>query len=195
MRAFWVHNNAQMTMWEHQMIILEINREKIFNLGNPRINFIHHHQSIGSPLWSHHFQVLPSSTTRLDSICHQAHNQALIQPKNIHVLGHCGKHMISPKDVMLVLKCFPLSNSQYMGRHLQAHLEGLWDCLESIQYTEWHYLHLLHRDNFPVHVEDPQLVFEWNDSSRQWNCAGQILQRLSIIPHHQRISITNHCQL
>jgi len=69
------HNNAQMTMWEHHMMIQEISRPKTLNSGNPWINFIHYHhhhhhhhhhrhQGIVTRLRSHHFQALPSSTPR-----------------------------------------------------------------------------------------------------------------------------------
>ena len=48
-------------------------------------------------------------------------------------MGHRGKHLISPKEDMVDLKCSPLSNSQDMGHHLQAHLECLQHRLETTQ--------------------------------------------------------------
>ena len=48
-------------------------------------------------------------------------------------MGHRGKDMISPNDEMVDLNCSPLSNSQVMGRHLQAHLECLQHRLATIQ--------------------------------------------------------------
>jgi len=89
------HNNAQMTMWVHQIIMLEIHQAKTLNSGNPQIKFIHHRGIVFRPR-SHHFQVLPRSTTMPHSVWLQAHNQALVEPKDIWVMGHCGKHMISP---------------------------------------------------------------------------------------------------
>ena len=40
-------------------------------------------------------------------------------------MSPCGKHMISPKEDMVDLKWSPLSNSQDMGRHVEAQLECL----------------------------------------------------------------------
>jgi len=89
------HNNAQMTVWKHQILMLETHQSNRLNSCNPQINSILH-QDIVTRLRSHHFQALPSSTTMPDSIWHPAHNRALVQPKDIWVIGHCGKHMISP---------------------------------------------------------------------------------------------------
>jgi hypothetical protein len=91
------------------------------------------------------------------STSHQAYNQALVQPKDIQVMGHCGKHMISPKEVMVDLRCSPLSNSQNMGHHLQEHLKCLQQYLEAIQSLSQHLLPVLHKDNFPAHLGDPPI--------------------------------------
>jgi len=149
--------NAQRTMWEHQVIMLEIHRAKTLNSGNPPINFIHHHPGIVTRLCSLHFQVLPSSTTRHHSTWHQTHSQALVRPKNIRVMGHRGKHMISTKEDMVEHKCSPLSNSQNMGRHLQVHLEWLQHRLETIQSFGWPLRLPLLQDNFPAHMVHPPI--------------------------------------
>jgi hypothetical protein len=70
-------------------------------------------------------------------------------------MGHRGKDTIYPKEVMVDLKCSPLSNSPDRGRHLQAHLECLQHCLEAFQ-SFGRPLPPRHRmDNFPAHLEDP----------------------------------------
>jgi len=149
------------------MIMLEIHRAMTLNLGNLWLNFIHHHhQGIVTRLHSHHFQVLPSSTTRLHSTWHQAHNQALVRLKDIRVMGHRGKHMISLKEDMVDLKCSPLSNSQNMGRHLQAHLECLQHCLQTIQSFGQTLSLLQLQDNVPACLVDPPLASQRNDFSR-----------------------------
>jgi len=112
------HNNTQMPMWEHEIVMLDVHWGKTLNSGNPQITFILH-WGIVTSLRSHHLLALPSSTTMPHSTWHQAHNQALVQPKDIWVIGHCGKHMISPKEVMVDLKCSLLSNTQEMGHHLE----------------------------------------------------------------------------
>jgi len=127
------HITGEMTMWKHQLIMLEIHEAKTCNSGNPQINFIHHHPAIVNHLGSHHLQVFPRSTTRPHSTSQHAHNHALVQPKDIEVMDHRGKPMISPKEDMLHLKYFPLSNSHEMGRHLQAHVKCLQHSLETMQ--------------------------------------------------------------
>ena len=73
-------------------------------------------------------------------------------------MGHRGKHLISPKDDMVHLKCSPLSNSQDMGRHLQAHHECLQHRLETIQSFSRPLPLPLHQDNFPAHLEDSPIA-------------------------------------
>jgi len=97
------NNSAQMTMWEHQIRMLEIHRVKAPNSGNPWINFIHH-LGIVTCLASHHFQVLESSTTRLHRTWLPADNQTLVQPINIWVMDVCVRHIISPNEDMMDLK-------------------------------------------------------------------------------------------
>jgi hypothetical protein len=80
-------------------------------------------------------------------------------------MGHRGKHMISPKEDMADLRCSPLSNSQDIGRHLQAHLECIQHHLETIlSFGELH-PPLRHQDNFPAHLGDPPLASHRNDFS------------------------------
>jgi hypothetical protein len=75
-------------------------------------------------------------------------------------MGHCGKHMISPQEVKVDLKCSPISNSQDMGRHPQPHLECLQYRLKTIQPFGRHVPPLLHQDNFLGYLGDPPLAFE-----------------------------------
>jgi hypothetical protein len=97
-------------------------------------------------------------------------------------MGHCGKDMISPKDVMVDLKCSLPSNSQDRGLHLQAHVECLQHHLETIESLSQPIPSQLLTDNFPVHWEDPPLPFERTDFSRRRNQAGQVLQGLRTGP-------------
>ena len=158
-------------MWEHQVIMQEIHRAKTVNLSNPWINFIYH-LGIVSHHRRHHFQALPSSTTWPHSTWHQAHNQAQLQPNDIRVMGSHGKEMISPKEVLVHLKCSSLSNSQDRGHHLQAHLECLQHCLHTIQsFGPYHPTQVV-TDNLPTHLGDPRLASQWNDSSQLWNRPG-----------------------
>jgi len=149
-------NNTRRTMWEHQMIMLDKHRAKTLNSGNPQIISIYH-RGIVTRLHSHHFQVLLSSTTMHHSTWHQAYNQALRQPNDIRVMGHCGKDMISSKDVMVDLKCSTLSDSQDRGRHLHALLECHQHHLETILWFGQPLPPVLHMDNFPAHLWDPHL--------------------------------------
>jgi len=129
----FAHNNAQRTMWEHQILMLEIHREKTLHWVNHWINLIHH-RGIVTCLRSHHLHTLPSSTTLRHSTWHQDRSQALVvQHKHIRVMGHRCKDTTSPNVVMVDLKCSPLSNSQGRGPHLQAHLECLQHWLETFQ--------------------------------------------------------------
>jgi len=191
------HNNAQMTLWKHQMIMLEIHQAITLNLGNPRINFIHQHpdQGIVTRHCSDHFQALTSSTTRLHSTWHQAHNQVLVKPKDIRVMGHCGKDMISPKEDMVDLKCSPLSNSQGMGRHPQAHLECLQHRLETIQSFAQHLPFPLLQDNFLAHLVDPPLASQRNDFRWLRNRGGPMLPGLPICPHCHILPMTNTLEI
>jgi len=184
------HNNAQMTMWVHQIIMLEIHQAKTLNSGNPQIKFIHHQGIVTRPR-SHHFQALPRSTTVHHSTWHQAHNQALVQSNDIRVMGHCGQHMISPKEVTVDFKCSPLSNSQDMGCHLQPHLEYLQHSLKTIQSFDQHLSPLLHQDNFPVHLGDPPLTTQRNNCCRLRNRGGRMLQGLRNFLHYQKFPMTN----
>jgi len=99
-------SNGQMTIWEHQMPMLEIQQANTLNASSPGINIIHHPGMV-TCLCSPHFWALPSSTTLRPSTWHQDHNQALVQPRDIWAMGQHGKHMISSKVVVEDLKCSP----------------------------------------------------------------------------------------
>ena len=142
----------------------------------PHANQFHPAPGYSYQLYGHHFQALPSSTTRLHSTWHQAHNQALVQPKDNLIMGHRGKHMISPKEDMVDLKCSPISNWQDMGGHLQPQLECLQHCLETIQSFGRPLPPPLHQDKFPAHLWDPPVGSERNEFSRLRNGAGQMLK-------------------
>ena len=73
---------------------------------------------------------------------------------------HFTDDMISPKEDMVEFKCSPLSYWQVMGRQLQAHLECLQHCLETIQSFGRPLRPPLHLDNLPVHLRDPPLTFQ-----------------------------------
>jgi hypothetical protein len=79
------------------------------NLDTPPINSLHH-LGIVTHFRRHHFWALSSSTTLPHSTSHQAPNQAQLQPKHIQVMGRGGKNTISPKEIMVDLKCFPIGN-------------------------------------------------------------------------------------
>jgi len=191
-----VHNNGQMRKWEHQIIILVIHRAMTLNSGNLGINFIQpHHQGIAMHLRSHNFQALPSSTTRLHSTSQQAHNHTLVQPKDIWVMGDRSKHMISPKEVMVDLKCSPLSNSHDMGHHLQAQLECIQHRLETIQSSSRPLLLPLRQDNFPAALVDLPLASQQNNFSRLQNPRGQMLPGVLICLHWQRYPMKNTMQI
>jgi len=114
-------NNPQMTNRDHQKIMLEKHWTKTVNSGNPQINFINH-QGMIPHLHSHHFQVLPSSTTLPHWTGHQAQNQAPVWPKDIRVMCYHRKHMSSPNTVTDDPKCSPLSISHGMSCHHQVNL-------------------------------------------------------------------------
>jgi hypothetical protein len=129
-QPIWLHrvacvpyNNAQTTMWEDQIIMLEIHQPKTLNSGNLQIIFLHH-WGIVTHLCCHHFKELPSSTTLPNSTGDQAQNEALVcHPNDIGVMGHHGNDMTSPKKHMVDPKCSHRSNPQDRGRHLPAHLK------------------------------------------------------------------------
>jgi hypothetical protein len=73
-------------------------------------------------------------------------------------MGHRGKDTISPQEVMVDLKCSPLSNSPDRGRHLQAHPECLQRSLEAFQSFGRPHPLRHHMDNFPAHLDDPSLA-------------------------------------
>jgi len=176
--------------------MLEIHWAKTLNSGNLRINFIHHHlQGIVTHLRSHHFQALRSSTTSLRSPWHEPHNQALVRPKDIRLMGHHGMNMISPKEDMVYLKCSPLSNSQDIGHHLQAHLECLQHCLETIQSFGQPLPLPPLQDNFLAPLLDPPLGSQQDYFSRLRNSGGQMLPKLPISPHYLRFCMTNMMQI
>jgi hypothetical protein len=79
-------NNGQMTMWEHWLILLVIHQANTLNSDNPQMNFILH-WGIVTHLRSHHFQALPSFTTRPNPTLPSAHNQVLVQSKDISDMG------------------------------------------------------------------------------------------------------------
>jgi len=171
-----------MTLCEHQRIILEIHQAKTLNSGSPQIKFILHRGIVTCPC-NYHFQALPSSTTMPHWTWHQAHNQALVKAKDITVMDHRGKHMISPKEVMVDLKCSPLSNSQDMGRHLQMHLEWLQHRLESIPLFGRRLPSLLRQDNFPAHQGGPPVASQRNDFCWLRNHVGLMLREFRIGLH------------
>ena len=84
-------------------------------------------------------------------------------------MGHRGKDTISTKEDIVDLECCPLSNSQDMGRHLQAHLECLQHRLETIQSFGRPLLLPLLQDKFPAHLVDPPLGSQRNIFSRLQN--------------------------
>jgi len=149
------YNHAQMTVWDHQIIMLQMHQSKTCDWGNSQLSFSHH-LGIVTLLCSHNFLVLSNFTTLLYSTWLQAHHESRVQPKNIQVIGHCDIHMITPKEVMVDLKYSPLSNSQDKGHHLQVHLECLQNRSETLQSFGWHLLSQLNRYNFLVHWGDPQ---------------------------------------
>jgi len=177
-----------MTIWEHQIIMLEIQRARILDSGNKQINLLNH-RSIVTLLRSHRFQALPSSTTLPHSTWHQACNQALVvRSQDIRVMGHRGKDTTSPKEDMVDLNWSPLSNSQDRGHHL-------WHQLETFQSIGQHLPALLHTDKFLAHLGDLPVTSQWNDFSRQQNRARKMLQGLRIGLHDQIFLMTNSMQM
>jgi hypothetical protein len=73
-------------------------------------------------------------------------------------MGHHGKDAISPKEVMVHLKCSPLSNSQDQGRHLQAHLDCLQHRLTTVQSISRPLLPQHHMDNIPGAAGRPPMM-------------------------------------
>jgi len=157
--------------------------------GQQSNNFIHH-QGVVTRLHSFHRQTLPSSTTLPHSTWQQAHTKALLQPRNIRVIDHLGNNTTSPKEVMVDLKWFPLSNSHGRGHHHQAHLECLQQHLETFQWFGRHHLPRLYTDSIPVHLGHTPIPSQRNDFSHLRNCASQMLQGLQICPCCQRFLMT-----
>ena len=110
-------------------------------------------------------------------------------------MGHHGKDTTSPKEVMVHHKCSPLSNSLDRGCHLQAHLGCLQHRLETFQSFGQPLPPLLHTDDFPAHLGDPQLASQQTDFSPQRNRVGQMLQGLRTCPHYQRFLMMNSMQI
>jgi len=109
--ACLANHNAQITIWDHQMIMRWIHWSQALNSGNPWINFIKPRGQV-TDIRSHHFHALPTYTTLPHSIYHVAHNQALVQPKYIWVIGHRCKHMISPNEIMVDLTSSALTSAK-----------------------------------------------------------------------------------
>ena len=126
---------------------------------------------------------------------HQAISQALVLPKDIQFMGHHGKHMISPTEVMVDLKRSPLSNPQDMGHHLQAHLGCIQHRLETLQSFGWYRPPLLPEDNLAAHPGYTLSASQRNNISWMRNHAGQMLQGLPICPHYQIFLMTNTMQI
>jgi hypothetical protein len=118
----------------------------------------------------------------------------MVQPKDIRVMGHCGKHMISPKEDMVDLKCSSLSDSQDMACHCQAHLKCLQHRLETIQSFGRPLPVPQLQDHFPAHLVNPPLASQRPDLSPLRNRAGEMLPRLPKCPRSQRICNTNMMQ-
>jgi len=154
------------------------------------------HWGIVTLLRSQHFQVLPSSTTLPHWTRRQARDQTQVQPKDVWLMGHCGKDTTFPKEVMIDLECSPPphSHSQDRGGDLQAHLECLQHHLETFQSFCRHLPPLLQMGKFLAHLGDPQLASQQNDFSRLWNSAGPMLPGLLICHNCQRFSMTNSMQ-
>jgi len=92
------------------------------------------------------------------------------------------------------LKCSPLSISQDMGRHLQAHLDFLRHYLQTIQSFGQHLTPPPHPDNLLAHLGDPPLASLWNDFCPLRNCRGLMLQGLRICLHYMGFPMTNRTQ-
>jgi hypothetical protein len=90
-------------------------------------------------------------------------------------MAHRGKHMISRKEDMMDLKCSPLSNSQDMGCHPQAHLKCLQHRRETIQSFARPLPVPALQDNFQAHLVNPPLASKRNNFSWLRNRTGQML--------------------
>jgi hypothetical protein len=110
-------------------------------------------------------------------------------------MGHRGKDMISPKEDMIDLKCSPLSNSQDMGCHIEAHGECLQHRLETIQSFGRLILVPLLQDNVPAQLVELPLASKRNNYSLLQTRAGLMLSELPIYPHSQRFPMTNTMQI
>jgi len=121
-------------------------------------------------LHSSHFEALRSFIGTLHSTWHPVRNQPPAHVQDIPVMGHSGKDITSTKVVMVGLKCSPLHRLQDKGCHPQVHRECLQDCLKTIQSIGQHLAALLlNLDLLPVHVGDPRVASQRNDSSRVRN--------------------------
>jgi len=136
----------------------------MFNSGNPQISLIPHQGTV-TLLCIHNFQALPSSTTLPQSTWLQAHNTAPVQPKDIWVVAWRGRDTISPKQVMVDIKCYSLSNSQDKGRHLLVYSKLLQQHLWTILSFGRLPTPLLDWYTSLTHLGDPQYATQQNDSS------------------------------
>jgi hypothetical protein len=158
------HNNAQMARGEHQIILPQKDQAKSLDSGNHQINFIHH-WGIVTCLRSHHFQALPSSTTPRHLTWHHVRNYALLHPNIIWVMSYRSRDATSPQEVMVDLKCSPLSNSQDRGHHLMEYLKCLQPEQETIQWVYRRLPRSFHNENFAVSLWDLPLESKWNNFS------------------------------
>jgi len=174
--------------------MLEITQAMTLNSGNPRISLFHH-LGIVTCLRILHFKVLPSFITLPHSTWHQAHNQGVVQPYHIRVMGHCGKDTMSSKKVMVDLKCSALSNSPERGHDLQVHLKCHKHRLETLQSFGQHLPPRPNTDNVLGHQRATLLAYQQNDFSQIRNPGGQKLPGLWICPHVQWFLMTNSMQM
>jgi hypothetical protein len=135
------------------------------------MNFFHHQQGIVARRRSHHIERLPNSAIRPHSTTHQTHNQALVRPKDIQVMGHCSKHIIIPNEDIVDVKYSPLTKSHRMGCHFQVHLRCLQHRQETIKSFGRPNQPLLHQDNCPAHFGDAPIASQQNYFSLLRNCA------------------------
>jgi len=175
------HSIAKMTMWEHQITMLEIYWEKTTDSGNPWINFIQHGR-ISISLRSYHLPALPHSATLPHWTCFQDYEQALVQPKDIQVMGHRSNQMNFPMEDMADMKCCPLRNSQDTGHHLNTPLECLQHRLNRIQLFGIYLPPPLYQDNFKQYLGDPPLASKRNDFSLLRNCAREMYAAITNLP-------------
>jgi len=159
--------------------MLQIHQTRKLSLGNQWSSVVHR-WSMVTWLCTHYFQMLPHSTTLPHSTWHQAHNQAPVKPKDIWVMGHCGKYMMSPKVVMVDLICSSDSNSQDLSHLLHPHLECKQYNVENIQSLCRHGIAQLHQSQCPVPLRNPRTLSQPNNSSQQQLLTEQMLLGLLI---------------